>query len=41
VPGLPWSFQALGQATDPSDGSRDGVFVLWLNAPADVLQGWF
>ena len=40
-PGLPRSFQGPGQATDPSDGSRDGVSVLWLNAPADVLQGWF
>jgi hypothetical protein len=41
APGLPWSFQAAGQATDPSDGSRDGVSVLWLKAPADVLQGRF
>jgi hypothetical protein len=32
---------ALGQATDPSDGSWDGVSVSWLTAPADVLLGWF
>lgn len=40
-PGLPVSFQVHGQATDPSDGSGDGVSVPWLKAPADVLQGWF
>jgi len=40
-PGLPRSFQGSGQATDPSDGSRDGVSVLWLKAPADVLREWF
>jgi len=34
-------FQGSGQATDPSDGSRDGVSVLWLKAPADVLREWF
>ena len=41
APGLPVSFRTFGQATDPSDGSRDGVPVLWLNAPADVPRGWF
>jgi len=40
-PGLPRSFPDAGQATDPSDGSGDGVSVPWLKAPADVLQGWF
>jgi len=30
-----------GQATDPSDGSWDGVFVPWSKAPADVPLGMF
>lgn len=36
-PGLPHSLWDFGQATDPSDGSWDGVSVPWLNGPADVL----